>query len=107
MKISQRKTSQFLYTIKGSPLETVTSHIYLGVEIDDKMTWTLHCTKVKKKASQALVRRTQPRINYLSWCRRKRHALLLETTDSSSDNLVRHLNWHSLETRRNTKARTW
>ena len=62
MKISQRKTSQFLYTIKGSPLETVTSHIYLGVEIDDKMTWTLHCTKVKKKASQALVRRTQPRL---------------------------------------------
>ena len=50
----QHNISKFTYTIKDSPLSIVKTHTYLGVEIDNKLTWTPHCSKVKKKASQAL-----------------------------------------------------
>ena len=51
---NKRKPSLHTYKIKGGPLSTVTTHTYLGVDIDSKLTWTPHCNKVKKRATQTL-----------------------------------------------------
>ena len=42
------------YYLKNTPLQTVTTWTYLGVEIDNKLTWTPHCDKVKKSAMRSL-----------------------------------------------------
>ena len=50
----QTLPSNHTYSIKGSALAKVTTHTYLGVDIDSKLNWTAHCNRVKKRASQTL-----------------------------------------------------
>ena len=55
MRISYRKnppTSQFIFC--GQELQQVDSHPYLGVEIDNKMTWSVHIKNVINKANRTL-----------------------------------------------------
>ena len=55
MSISnKRHISKHTYCVKGTALETKTIMTYLGVDIDNKLNWTAHCSKVKKKAAQSL-----------------------------------------------------
>jgi hypothetical protein len=54
------------YQMAGHPLEKVSRHDYLGVTINDRLTWTDHIDKIAKKSSSklALLKRT------LSSCKR-------------------------------------
>ena len=47
-------TSRHQYKLKGTPLSTVSTWTYLGVEIDNKHTWSPHCEKVKSSAMRVL-----------------------------------------------------
>ena len=40
------------YTFCGEPLQEVTSHPYLGVEIDNKLRWDVHYKKMTAKANK-------------------------------------------------------
>ena len=51
---NKRNISKYGYTVKGSPIETIKQHTYLGVEIDNKLTWTPHINKICKKSRQTL-----------------------------------------------------
>ena len=43
------------YSLFGQPLSTVSSHSYLGVKLDSKLTWTNHVTDITSKSSKVLV----------------------------------------------------
>ena len=51
---NKHTTSRHQYKLKGTPLSTVSTWTYLGVEIDSKLTWSSHCEKVKSSAMRAL-----------------------------------------------------
>ena len=51
---NKRSASVFQYSLKGVPLQTVSSWPYLGVEIDNKLTWTPHLNKVIRSATRTL-----------------------------------------------------
>ncbi len=42
------------YTLGGNLLETVSQAAYLGVELDDKLTWTPHINQVTAKSTRTL-----------------------------------------------------
>ena len=50
----QKNISNHAYSLKGTRLQVVTSWPYLGVEIDNKLTWTPHIIKVQKAATRSL-----------------------------------------------------
>ena len=141
MNITNKKNiSHFTYTIKDSPLTVTPTHTYLGLEIDSKLTWSIHCDQVKKKASQSLglVQRTlhaaprgvkemaykalvQPKLEYASTAWYPLAGGKLKKLDAVQNkaarfvardysrkrggaDIAKHLNWDSLELRRNTKA---
>ena len=41
---NKTKPSTHKYSLSGQPLSTVSSHSYLGVKLDSKLTWTNHVT---------------------------------------------------------------
>ncbi len=49
-----RKPIKTQYTLRGNLLETVSQAAYLGVELDDKLTWTPHINKVTAKSTRTL-----------------------------------------------------
>ena len=51
---NKHTTSRHQYKLKGTPLSTVSTWTYLGVEIDSKLTWSSHCEKVKSSAMRDL-----------------------------------------------------
>ena len=50
----KKKAIQCSYQMGDSILETVASHTYLGLEINNKLSWTNHVHKVTSKANQIL-----------------------------------------------------
>ena len=48
------KPSQHKYSLFGQPLSTVSSHSYLRVKLDSKLTWTNHVTDIASKSSKVL-----------------------------------------------------
>ena len=55
MNVTRSRTpKESIYNIRGQALETVTSAPYLGVTIDNKLTWTEHIDKLCKKANRTL-----------------------------------------------------
>ena len=42
------------YSLCGVPLSTVSSHPYLGIKLDTKLTWTNHITDITSKSSKVL-----------------------------------------------------
>ena len=117
--------SKFQYCLKGVPLQPVSSWPYLGVEIDNKLTWTPHLDKVSKAAARTLgvVQRTlhaapQAKLEYASTAGSPQtpgKIRKLESIQNKAACFVTHkydctksvtglkmsLNWPTLESRRN------
>ena len=51
---NKTKPSTHKYSLSGQPLSTVSSHSYLGVKLDSKLTWTNHVTDITSKSSNCL-----------------------------------------------------
>ena len=51
---NKTKPSPHKYSLSGQPLSTVSSHSYLGVKLDVKLTWTNHVTDITSKSSKFL-----------------------------------------------------
>ena len=51
---NKTKPSTHKYSLSGKPLSTVSSHSYLGVKLDSKLTWTNHVTDITSKSSKCL-----------------------------------------------------
>ena len=51
---NKTKPSTHKYSLSGQPLSTVSSHSYLGVKLDSKLTWTNHVTDITSKSSKCL-----------------------------------------------------
>ena len=51
---NKTKPSPHKYSLSGQPLSTVSSHSYLGVKLDSKLTWTNHVTDITSKSSKFL-----------------------------------------------------
>ena len=51
---NKTKPSPHKYSLFGQPLSTVSSHSYLGVKLDSKLTWTNHVTDITSKSSKVL-----------------------------------------------------
>ena len=51
---NKTKPSPHKYSLSGQPLSTVSSHSYLGVKLDSKLTWTNHVTDITSKSSKVL-----------------------------------------------------
>ena len=45
---NKTKPSPHKYSLSGQPLSTVSSHSYLGVKLDSKLTWTNHVTDITR-----------------------------------------------------------
>ena len=56
MHMTQQRKSKSLYSysMKGIPLTSVTSHPYLGIEIQSSLRWDDHIDKITSKASKTL-----------------------------------------------------
>ncbi len=56
-----RKPIKTQYTLRGNLLDTVSQAAYLGVELDDKLTWTPHINQVTAQSTRTLnfVRRNE------------------------------------------------
>lgn len=50
----KRKPCQTTYSMNGNPLETVKTHTYLGVEINNKLNWVNHIENATSKANKVL-----------------------------------------------------
>ena len=50
----KKKTFQSTYIMNGEPLQSVKSHIYLGVEINHNLSWTNHISNITSKSYQVL-----------------------------------------------------
>ena len=48
------KPSPHKYLLSCQPLSTVSSHSYLGIKLDSKLTWTNHVTDISSKSSKVL-----------------------------------------------------
>ena len=48
------KPSPYKYLLFGQPLSTVSSHLYLRVKLDSKLTWTNHITDIASKSLKVL-----------------------------------------------------
>ena len=51
---NKAKPSPHKYSLSGQPLSTVSSHSYLGVKLDSKLTWTNHVTDITSTSSKFL-----------------------------------------------------
>ena len=51
---NKTKPSPHKYSLSGQPLSTVSSHSYLRVKLDFKLTWTNHVTDITSKSSKFL-----------------------------------------------------
>ena len=51
---NKTKPSPHKYSLSGQSLSTVSSHSYLGVKLDSKLTWTNHVTDITSKSSNVL-----------------------------------------------------
>ena len=51
---NKTKPSPHKYSLSGQPLSTVSSHSYLGVKWDSKLTWTNQVTDITSKSSKFL-----------------------------------------------------
>ena len=51
---NKTKPSTHKYLLSGQPSSTVSSHSYLGVKLDSKLTWTNHVTDITSKSSKCL-----------------------------------------------------
>ena len=57
---NKNKPSPHKYSLSGQPLSNVSSHSYLGVKLDSKLTWTNHVTEITSKSSKfvGMIKRT-------------------------------------------------
>ena len=51
---SRDNVVDYTYTMMGEPITSVTQHMYLGVELDSKLTWNEHISAVTGKANSSL-----------------------------------------------------
>ena len=51
---NKTKPNLYKYSLSGQPLSTVSSHSYIGVKLDSKLTWTNHVTDITSKSSTVL-----------------------------------------------------
>ena len=51
---NKTKPSLDKYSLSGQPLSTVSSHSYIGIKLDSKLTWTNHVTDITSKSSKVL-----------------------------------------------------
>ena len=59
---NKTKLGTHKYSLSGQPLSTVSSHSYLGVKLDSKLTWKNHVIDITSKSSKCLgmIKRTLP-----------------------------------------------
>ena len=55
---NKTKPSTHKYSLSGQPLSTVSSHSYLGVKLDSKLTWTNHVTDISHIYTNIIIIRT-------------------------------------------------
>ena len=51
---NKTKPRRHSYSLFGVPLSTVSSHTYLGIKLDSKLTWANHITDIASKSSKVL-----------------------------------------------------
>ena len=51
---SRDNVVNYTYTMMGEPITSVTQHMYLGVELDSKLTWNEHISAITGKANSSL-----------------------------------------------------
>ena len=51
---SRDNVVNYTYTMMGEPITSVTQHMYLGVELDSKLTWNEHTSAITGKVNSSL-----------------------------------------------------